>query len=61
MPRLRAVKQVVKEGYRPVLSDAAAGLTHEVEVMDERGRLSTTRRYQPVSVHGGAASSGARA
>jgi FdhD protein len=27
--------------YRPLLSDACAGLTHEVEAVDERGRRST--------------------
>ncbi|MEO8407334.1 MAG: formate dehydrogenase accessory sulfurtransferase FdhD, partial [Oxalobacteraceae bacterium] len=27
--------------FRPVLSSASAVLTHDIEVMDERGRLST--------------------
>ena len=41
MSRLRSVKKTVDEAYRPVLSNAAADLTHAVEVMDERGRLSS--------------------
>ena len=41
MSRLHAMKKTIKDAYRPVLSDAAADLTHPVEVMDERGRLST--------------------
>ena len=40
MARLRAVKKSLKEPYRPQLSNAAADLTHPVEVLDERGRAS---------------------